>query len=448
MTVARGSNRRRAALGLAALVLLGGCARGVPAQRVASEGSDLGAVTDGPPFAETPWPPAVPQPAINEPTTTSAPQLPTTTSSSGPAPGATTSTSQPKAADPCAGPTVTDFPLSAAGGRPSELAVAADGAVWFTDPGTGAVGRLAPDGSTRMFPVSAGRQAASIAVGPTGDIWFTMYAFSSPRSAPDAPPPPPPGPPAIGRISVADGTVAEFPLPPSSVNPADPFFESMPRGIVAGPDGAMWFTETNAGRIGRITADGTITEYPLSDRHVSPDGIILGADGALWFHETSAGRIGRIDPATKAITETPIQRPNAGSAMEWGGAGPLVRGPDEGLWFGDWTRAVFRVTADGRLTRFSVAPPADGIRSIVAGPDGQLWFADQRTPALFRMTTAGVVSRLWTPPGAPKAWESFGGMAADGGSVWVAQPWANKITRLTCPGIDAASSARDVRANV
>jgi streptogramin lyase len=70
---------------------------------------------------------------------------------------------------------------------------------------------------------------------------------------------------------------------------------------------------------------------------------------------------------------------------------------------------------------------------MVAGPDGQLWFADQRSPALFRMTTKGAVTHLWIPPGAPKAYESLGGLAvAPDGSVWVAQPWANKITRLSC----------------
>jgi streptogramin lyase len=35
-------------------------------------------------------------------------------------------------------------------------------------------------------------------------------------------------------------------------------------GITTGPDGALWFTEQNASKIGRITTAGVITEFPLN----------------------------------------------------------------------------------------------------------------------------------------------------------------------------------------
>src|ERR1051326_4071938 len=34
-------------------------------------------------------------------------------------------------------------------------------------------------------------------------------------------------------------------------------------GITAGSDGALWFTESNVDKIGRITIAGVITEYPV-----------------------------------------------------------------------------------------------------------------------------------------------------------------------------------------
>ena len=37
-----------------------------------------------------------------------------------------------------------------------------------------------------------------------------------------------------------------------------------PRGITLGSDGAMWFAETARDRIGRIAADGSVTEFPLA----------------------------------------------------------------------------------------------------------------------------------------------------------------------------------------
>lgn len=38
--------------------------------------------------------------------------------------------------------------------------------------------------------------------------------------------------------------------------------DSTPLGIAAGPDGALWFTELYANKIGRITTTGVLTEFP------------------------------------------------------------------------------------------------------------------------------------------------------------------------------------------
>ena len=47
-------------------------------------------------------------------------------------------------------------------------------------------------------------------------------------------------------------TISEFALPNAGSNPY---------GIAAGPDGALWFTQYNGNRIGRITTAGAITEF-------------------------------------------------------------------------------------------------------------------------------------------------------------------------------------------
>ena len=64
--------------------------------------------------------------------------------------------------------------------------------------------------------------------------------------------------------------------------------------ITAGPDGALWFTEYSANRIGRITTAGVITEYTVPTASSKPYGIAVGPDGALWFTESNADKIGRI----------------------------------------------------------------------------------------------------------------------------------------------------------
>src|SRR5262249_14732159 len=91
-------------------------------------------------------------------------------------------------------------------------------------------------------------------------------------------------------LSAQSVNITEFPTPTSA---------SSPRGIVAGPDGALWFTEIDAKKIGRITTGGTITEFslPPSTAGPYPEGITAGPDGALWFTLSSAAMIGKITTA-------------------------------------------------------------------------------------------------------------------------------------------------------
>src|SRR5690242_14869639 len=63
---------------------------------------------------------------------------------------------------------------------------------------------------------------------------------------------------------------------------------SMPGGIVAGPDGALWFYETGKNQIGRISIDGQITGFPIPTADASEryQGFVgFGPDKAIYFTE-------------------------------------------------------------------------------------------------------------------------------------------------------------------
>ena len=63
-----------------------------------------------------------------------------------------------------------------------------------------------------------------------------------------------------------------------------------------GPDGALWFVEKFGNNIGRITTNGTITEYPIPTARSAPWAIGPGPDGGLWFTEAATNKIGRLQP--------------------------------------------------------------------------------------------------------------------------------------------------------
>jgi streptogramin lyase len=88
---------------------------------------------------------------------------------------------------------------------------------------------------------------------------------------------------------------------------------SAPRGIVFGPDGALYIAESGtniAGNaIGQLLPTGELHQFFLPAGAGAPWGITVGPDGEIWFTEVSVGKIGRLDPAT--IHEFPLPTPNS-----------------------------------------------------------------------------------------------------------------------------------------
>src|SRR5690349_3126633 len=65
-------------------------------------------------------------------------------------------------------------------------------------------------------------------------------------------------------------TFSTFPIPAAS------------DGIATGSDGALWFAEGSANKIGRITTGGTTTEYSIPTAGSMPLSVTRGPDGAVW----------------------------------------------------------------------------------------------------------------------------------------------------------------------
>jgi len=155
--------------------------------------------------------------------------------------------------------------------------------------------------------------------------------------------------------------------------------ESDPSGITEGPERNLWFTESNAAAIGRITPTGVVTEFSTGiTPRSAPKAIVSGFDGNLWFTETCANKIGRITP-TGNITEFTLPVPGApqiAGCIAESFSQSISAGPDGNLWF---TRAaeIGRITPAGLVTLFTIpqapesGPEAQG---ITAGPDGNLWY--------------------------------------------------------------------------
>ena len=168
-----------------------------------------------------------------------------------------------------------------------------------------------------------------------------------------------------------------------------------PKGIANGPDGAVWFTEYAANKIGRVTTAGAFTEYSLPTTPSGPYQIATGSDGALWFteFENSAHQIGRIT-TSGAITEYTIPDSLGVTPQALG----IAAGSDGALWVTCAnTSQIARVTTSGQITTYAL-PPAANPFSIASGPDGALWFVENSIPsAIGRITTAGGITQYPLP---------------------------------------------------
>jgi virginiamycin B lyase len=212
----------------------------------------------------------------------------------------------------------------------------------------------------------------------------------------------------------------------------DTFADATPAGIVAGPDGALWFTDPGNDVIGRITTGGTYTLEQVTDTEVDP-GITVGPGNDLWFTQgIGQGGIGRIttsgkvtlyaDPGgeyTQDITTatdgtlwfsetngTVGHRSKNGTIEHFTVAAQnaalegIVEGPDKNLWVTEsglgshYANHVYRLTTSGKVTKFTVG---EGPLSICVGPDGALWFTEEFASAIGRLTTAGKFTEYILP---------------------------------------------------
>jgi len=282
---------------------------------------------------------------------------------------------------PCARPSIgritpsgaiTEYRDTTEYGYPVSLAVGADGAIWFigdysfgTDLSALVVASISssgiygahftPQGSASVCCVANGGAA-----GPDGNIWWTAIWQTRYVAL-------------VGKTSPTDSGIG-YPVP-SLPTSAFPNFE--PMMIAAGPDGNLWFTAQGLDLNGtydgqdfvvKITTSGVMTQFPIPTAHARALTIVKGPDGNLWFCESNANKIGKIT-TSGVITEYTL--PHSGS-----GPNGLTVGPDNELWFTEYNRKMIgRLTTTGSESEYPV-PSGASPDNIAPGADGTLYFVE------------------------------------------------------------------------
>jgi virginiamycin B lyase len=140
-----------------------------------------------------------------------------------------------------------------------------------SQPGPGYLDQVSMHGNVLKRYSYANLVSGPIVRGPQQRIWFAQ-------------------PYAIGEVFPHN--VLLWQLPPGPTGPTTNGTWN-PLGLVEGPDRALWFTANAPGYLCRMTDSGTFSAYEITAPRSAPIGIARAANGALWFSDPGAFKIGR-----------------------------------------------------------------------------------------------------------------------------------------------------------
>ncbi len=319
---------------------------------------------------------------------------------------------------------------------PGQITAGPDGNLWFTNPNTAEVGiffvgKVTTAGAMSIYDTDD--LPSGITTGPDGNLWaiessnvakistsgveteyaLTLQGFYGITTGPD------------GNVWFTEyGGVAYV----TTAGVVNEFGQSLPQdevylpSIVSGPDGALWVAVGILGSdILRFTTNGQLTNTYALNFGSTPGWSTPGPDGAVWFTQRFADRIGRID-TSGVITSFPTSQ----------GAAPqgIVTGPDSNLWFVEGgTYNIAKMTTQGAITEYSVGQTFPGLWEIAVGPDQNLWFTEYYPTYnnIVRITTDGVMTAFPIPT--PNAYALYQTSGPDG-NVWFTEEAAQKVAKI------------------
>jgi virginiamycin B lyase len=236
--------------------------------------------------------------------------------------------------------------------------------------------------------------------------------------------------PESSEAVASTSIVEEFPVPSRGASPW---------GITVGRDGAIWFTEARANKIGRLDPRNPrgIEEFPIPGPDSEPRSITTASDGALWFHLSKSKKVARMEPVSphevneflipssltdvfgiaadrtggvwftqtggRRIGRVAARPPHAMTELRVRGYPMGIgTGPDGDVWFlmQSWgSVGHIRSISPEELELFALAVPDGRLTEIAAGPQREVWFldADRNTFGRFGVAPPHVVKEFEVP---------------------------------------------------
>ena len=199
---------------------------------------------------------------------------------------------------------------------------------------------------------------------------------------------------------------------------------SSPHGVIQGPDGAAWLTDSGQNAIVRVGWPGRdvrIFKLPDGTPYANLNTAAFDGDGQLWF-TGQAGVVGKVVPSTGQVTVQDAPR----------GRGPygICATPSGDVWWcslaGSFIARVDRRTGSSTV----VEPPTrgQGARRVWSDSRGRIWVSEWNSGQLSVHDPASGSWRAWKLPGRePRAYAVY---VDERDHVWVSDFGANAVVRF------------------
>ena len=250
------------------------------------------------------------------------------------------------------------------------MLVAPDDTIWFAEQYANYIGHYFPTtGHFQIYPlprltvpdVSHPGKTLSLPSAPNdlaldaqGNVWFTELNADR-----------------LGRLDPRTGLMQHYPLAAKrSVQTLNPY------GVTVDPEGMVWFTELSNDRIGRLDpATGRIHFFTPPAPHAAPMEIATDAHGIIWATTFNSGLLLRLDPRTGRFV--PYNASLPGSAQGGGLYGLVVAASGDVWVTMLSENALARLdVAAGRFIYYRVPTENSEPLAIAMAPDQTLWFTE------------------------------------------------------------------------
>jgi virginiamycin B lyase len=246
------------------------------------------------------------------------------------------------------------------------------------------------------FPVPAGSHPHDVAPDPDGGIvWYTAQATGE-----------------LGLLDPATGETRHIDLGSGSA----------PHGVIVGPDGAPWITDSGLNAIVRVdpeTEEVQVFPLPEGQGNVNLNTAAFDPAGILWF-TGQAGAYGRLDPATGEMQVFSAPRGPYG----------ITSTPDGSIYYAALASShVGRVDPQsGEVTILEPPTPGQGARRAWSDSMGRVWVSEWNAGQVAVYNPAEDNWREWKLPGNnPQAYAVY---VDDQDMVWLSDFGANALVRF------------------